>query len=324
LFDDFFGRVVLKPITLRSNTLEAIIAPTPTPPATLPLLGMAAPPVGRTEIYTSYDSSEIKFGETKTVEVTISSTGLINSLKGPLFKSSPSLKIYEESPQTTNEFDGSRLISKRTFKISLLPMSGDKVEIEPLRLGFFDPELGTFSVAEGEPIRFLVSGAPKISTSEPTQTGIEVEAEQPPPPSQQRSDELKYQEPTIIERLSERVSATLVAWFVFALISAAGATLLGLRLRSHLIKRKALFSHLEAADTPSKLSLVIRGAIRARYPGLTVEFSRAELRALVSDPNMLYQLERVLDGFDEALYGGSHRDLRELKELSRRCLELLN
>lgn len=323
IFDDFFGRAPLRPIKLISNPLEVAVTPTPPIPQDLPLLGMLSPPVGKTEIMTDYDPSDIKFGEAKTITVTVSSSGLVNSLKGPLFSSTPALKVYEESPQTSLENDGSRMVYRKSFKISLLPMSGEKVDLAPLRLGFFDPEAGNYAIAEGQPIRFLVSGAPSRSYLKPDPTHNAPETAEPQTGASSTPEPLRYQEPTLTEWLKERSSPALLAWILVGALSTIAAIFFGLYLRRPGLKRRDLLRRVYAADSASSLSEAIKAAIRFRYPTLSEDFTRSELRATVSDRNLLYKLETLLDGFEEALYGRSPRPLAELKSLSVQCFELL-
>lgn len=324
--DSFFSRGTVKPILLHSNSLKIQIDPLPPLPADLPLLGLDAPPVGQTVLRVNYDNSEIEFGATKTVIVTVSSVGNIQPLKGLGLKSSSSLKIYEESPQTKNAVRGDLLWTTRTIKLSLVPLAGSLVELPAIRLAYFDPATSKFEILTSEPIRFTVKGGlastPLATMAEKRTAGDAAQSSSgltdgpgiPPLVAlTPRGPQLTYEEPGALELFASRISLP------FALLALAAATLLalavviGLRLRARGNPHRALQRELSNAQSPDALAAVLRAAICNAHPTLSANFSRDELRKAVSNKHLLYQIESLLDSLDSTLFGGQASSIEEQK-----------
>ncbi|NDC36936.1 MAG: hypothetical protein EBZ48_02665 [Proteobacteria bacterium] len=332
--DNFFSRGVMKAITLRSNQLSVQVEPLPAPPADLPLLGLSAPPVGDVAIKSSYDGSALDFGGTKTITITVSSNGNIQALRSLGLKSSPSAKIYEESPQAKTTVQGDTLWTTKTFKLSVVPVSGSAVDLPPIQLGYFNPESGQFAVASSEPIRFEVTGAPPAPQShEPPEQNTEPPAAiaSPLPPSETSSDTsaavqsagLRYKEAGVIESLVALVSLPLALLLLTAALLLGTALFVGLRLRARGEPRRLLASALEDAQSAETIGTLLRSAIARAYPVLSANFSREELRREIQNKQLLYQIEALLDLLDGTLFGGQAASPDDLKARTRQILDAL-
>jgi hypothetical protein len=78
---------------------------------------------------------------------------------------------------------------------------------------------------------------------------------------------------------------------------------------------------LSAAQTPQVLATALQAALRQRYPALSEQFSREELRGVVKNRQLLFQIETLLDTLDSTLFGGAQSSLSELKSQAVTLLE---
>jgi len=326
--DNFFNRGTLRGVTLRSNPLTLRVKPLPTIPANFPLLGLDLPPVGRTAVRVSYDPVDISYGDTKTVNATISSAGNIQGVKSLGLKGGGAVKLYAESPETKTTFQGDLLWTTKSFKLSLVPLATSAAELPSIALGYFDPDDGQYKVASSEVIKFAVLGTPAatqdpaVGSAAPLPPQPAAEQQLPNPSAPPTSTPApRYEEPTAIEGLLTRVSIPLALLFLAAALLLAGAVSLGLYLRGRGAPRREIMRELSAAQTPQVLATALQAALRQRYPALSEQFSREELRGVVKNRQLLFQIETLFDTLDSTLFGGAQSPLSELKSQAVTLLE---
>ncbi len=142
IFDDFdslLGRggrwetkyLVTEPVTLN-------VRPLPPPPAGWNGL------VGDFDISASLSRRELQVGQSATLEVRVAGAGNVQLLAEPPFPELPAFKIYPDQPTGNVDKSGRQLIGRKVFRRALVPLVVGALDIPPLELVYFDPELGDY------------------------------------------------------------------------------------------------------------------------------------------------------------------------------------
>ena len=142
IFDDFdslLGRggrwetkyLVTEPVTLN-------VRPLPPPPAGWNGL------VGDFDISASLSRRELQVGQSATLEVRVAGAGNVQLLAEPPFPELPAFKIYPDQPTGNVDKSGRQLSGRKVFRRALVPLVVGALDIPPLELVYFDPELGDY------------------------------------------------------------------------------------------------------------------------------------------------------------------------------------
>ena len=142
IFDDFdslLGRggrwetkyLVTEPVTLNVR---------PLPPAPAGWNGL----VGDFDISASLSRRELQVGQSATLEVRVAGAGNVQLLAEPEFPELPVFKIYPDQPTSTVDNSGRLLSGRKVFRRALVPLVIGALDIPPLELVYFDPELGEY------------------------------------------------------------------------------------------------------------------------------------------------------------------------------------
>ena len=142
IFDDFdslLGRggrwetkyLVTEPVTLNVR---------PLPPAPAGWNGL----VGDFDISASLSRRELQVGQSATLDVRVAGAGNVQLLAEPEFPELPVFKIYPDQPTSTVDNSGRLLSGRKVFRRALVPLVVGALDIPPLELVYFDPELGEY------------------------------------------------------------------------------------------------------------------------------------------------------------------------------------
>lgn len=117
--------------------------------------------VGQFRIKASLSKPRVKVGESTVLTVTISGSGSLNSVKRPMVKTDPGLRV-EVLP--SRDMDDVRpglggLAGKRVFQYLITPSSVGKYTIPALQLGMYNPLARKFEVEHSKPVTLLVTKA---------------------------------------------------------------------------------------------------------------------------------------------------------------------
>lgn len=324
IFDQFFGRGALKEITVESNPLVVEVQALPPQPSALPLWGLSTPIVGETTLSISVPEGRMKVGETKTAEITVVTTGSLSALKGAEIKAPPGLKVYEDAPETKNFESGGALMSRKTFRVSLVPLHGGQIHIPPLELGYFDTTEEKYHIAKSQEILLEVEGPPAEPSPHAAPSRAKESRPAPPPTSS-----LVYEEESMLERLSARVSPS------FALLVAVtlGLMLLLIRFASRRLSAGSAERHslekIDQANSVTELNQAFRSHLGFKLQQSNgTELGTEQLRALLPkaapSKEALFQLHAVLDALDTALYAPNAKsDLATLRQRARDAARML-
>ena len=273
LFEHFFG-ANQRQISVKSNAITLTAKPLPPAPSDLPHWNSLNPLVGKTTLRVAYPPGDVRVGESKTLEVIVTSTGNLAPVNAMSLATPPTVRLYEESPEAKNFETGDLLSMRKTFRFSVIAVSPGEIRIPGPLLAYFDPIEGRYEVARGEDITFAVTG----TAPEPIATESPLATTTPVPP-------LRYEEPGVLEQLTQRVSFS-SALFGLALIIGCGLIARLSRTRKEAgAGRRDLLRALNTVDSPEQLRACLGRALDVRgiAPHLDGEELRATLRRSPGD-----------------------------------------
>lgn len=323
MLDDFFGGGVLKPLSVESNGISVEVKELPPAPANFPSSGLLTPLVGETTVSVRVPAGEMKVGDTKTIEIMVTSTGNLNPLKSLALKVPASLKTYEDAPESKNFESGGALMSRKIFRVSLVPLRGGEIRIPPVELGYFDTTQDSYQIAKSQEIVLAVEPDRSESVGN-AQQGLPTIAVATPGPGQIATPpsvaELPvYQEESAFERLNKRVSTSMLLLVLAALCALAiiARTLRSIRIGAAPARRG--LAEIRRASDLSELSLALRSYASLKLGIENNDLRGEQFRVLVerkiSNKDLRFALQAVLDAFDAALYApNSEVDFAALKE----------
>lgn len=330
LFEDFFDQGRLQEVEIDSNPLPVPVVALPAPPSDLPLLGLKDPLVGSTSISLAVQSGDIELGASKTLDVTITTEGLINPLKTLPLNFGPLIKAYPEAPQTTSFELGGKLQTKRRFRFSLVAASPGAIDFPGIRLGWFDPSTETYKIASTQSFAFEITApeTPNPSSAPAVSFDSTVMAPSPLP-----SASLKpYAPQSAWEQYRENFGAGTLLIIIAALGSLCLLACLAKYWSTEFSGQKsALRSVLEAQTLPELKTAVINFLAEKTIPGansLSTEELKASIRKAVTNNDIAYSLQLFFDEADLLTYGKSRtqptkEELEKTKEAVAKALNSL-
>lgn len=340
IFGGFFDTIKLKDIEIISNAASVEVLPLPPAPAEMqPFLG-TVPVVGTTALEISYPPDAINVGESKTVTVTVVSTGNLKPLKSLPLEGQPGVKIYEERPESRTSRMNSQLVTRQSFRFSVVPLKPGLIRIPKLQLAFFDPQKKSYALAKTSDIAFPVSGkaitgADLTSTTSGAADTPGAQAHDngrprlvPTLPPIPVGPPLRYEEPTTLQELSRQISPQMALLLLCALTALILIVLVASRLRT----KRAIPSTLSASEIDRGTSLkelerALRTLAENRLGGVRAESTFDEIRSMVAsqvpDRELALAIRSLLDDLEVLQYGSpAESDQDELPALRRRLKDL--
>ena len=329
----FLNRTELKPVSVTSNELSLEVKPLP---AMTEEQRKFAPPVaivGPTSIRVDYPLDAVNTGETKTISVEVTSEGNLNTLKTIPLNVPPRFKVYEERPEVKTERRSGKLVTRKTFKYSLLSLSPGLTRIPGVKLTYFNPQTDTYQILSTSDVAFPVRGedlsardaqaaqAPKTSPEQPSTTTVPTMGPLPIAPP------LDYEEPGIVERISRYVSIQF-ALLVLAAVCGLGCIALVATYKKPLRDTKEIStSALQDVTSMKDLEAFVRHAIASKLPRVSENSTMDELRSRVAtalpDKNLALSISALLDDIEVYSYGRSPADAQGAVQTLKERLALI-
>jgi hypothetical protein len=121
----------------------------------------ASPPdftgaVGDLELEARLEPESVEAGEAATLHVVLSGRGLLQGLPDPELPPLPQIEVYPPQESSADAIRSGQVEGERTWSYVLVPDRPGSIEIPPMKLPFFDPELGRFRLAASEPLSLQV------------------------------------------------------------------------------------------------------------------------------------------------------------------------
>lgn len=325
ILDDFFSGGKLKDVAVQSNSLRVQVKELPAPPAGFPTWGASMPIVGETTLTLNVPEGGLKTGETKTAEIVVLSTGNLSPIKGVRLNVPPSIKIYEDAPETKTFESGGALMQKKTFRVSLIPMSGGSLRIPPVELGYFDTAESGYRIARTREIILAVQGTPQTYPQ-----AADAVSPQGPVQTEQgsASPQLSFEEPGFLSRVTSRVSLAAVLLGLTVLLLLGFLAWMAFRQWRHKASERSLLSGIRQAQDVRALRHAFSLWCAKHFSNDAVSAGGDQLRAVIEkrvrDPARQFALDTLLDQFDTALYApAAPVSIEDMRNKTLEAVELL-
>lgn len=339
IFDDFFGAGALSQLNIKSNTLTLAVKPLPPPP---PGVDPESVLVGRTALELTYSPHAINVGESKQLQIAVTSLGNLRPLRSLPIKLPPEIRIYEERPEQTFTVKDDLAVNRKVFNSSLVALSGGDFVIPPIELAYFDPESGSYQVATSESLPFKVNGphveipaipqqgAPQGNTSQPTpRTAPDVSAVGEEPQSATTPKQaLAYTEPTLLDEFNDQVGTQGLILIIALLIIVVAAIYFVRSLLAKQSERELRIAVIDNAMTLAELKSALFVELIKHYAleatsGETVDGLRMKIARKENSISIRTELDTILDKIEQWSYSGTDLPPGQLEELRRRIIAVL-
>jgi hypothetical protein len=344
----FMNRTELKPVSVTSNELSIEVKPLP--PMTEEQR-KSAPPVaivGPTSIRVDYPLEAINTGETKTISIEVTSEGNLNTLKTIPLNAPPRFKVYEERPEVKTERRSGKLVTRKTFKYSLLSLSPGLTRIPGAKLTYFNPQTDSYEVLSTSDVAFPVRGQ-DLSGSNAQQGAAQQPQDHKPqdhkpqdhkPQDQQPSaasvptlgplpiaPPLDYEEPGWVERISSYVSVQLALLVLAAVCGIGCIALVSAYKKPERTTGEVSTAALQEITSIKDLEAFVRHVIASKLSRVSENSTMDELRSRVTaalpDKNLALSLSSLLDDIEVYSYGGSPPDAEGAVQTLKERLALI-
>ena len=213
--DDLFGGLLGGHTSVRLSTKAEnfSVQPLPALPQNFSPADFDSGLVGKTSLSIATGSGPLAIGESRTVEISVRSEGNLNRLSSltPLFPQGT--EVFDLPPKVVSQNVDGRLVTVKTFSLSVSPSRPGTVIIPSVRLGYFNPKDEQFHLATTEPLSFEVTGS---APEEP------IVPESPADSSLSGPVGSSYREYSLAERLVRREGAMgMLFWCCTVLIGVA-------------------------------------------------------------------------------------------------------
>ena len=155
LFDDFFGRATLYPVTVNAEPVTISVLPLPAEDQPKDFAGA----VGQFSLEAHIMPTEVSVGDPVTVTMTVRGDGNFDSVSPPTFSGDLSrFKVYE--PQQRTGEDRPAGPRQKVFEQVLIPQDPSVREIPAVRFSYLDPDRGEYETLTQGPIALRVTPSP--------------------------------------------------------------------------------------------------------------------------------------------------------------------
>ncbi|MCD6185495.1 MAG: protein BatD [Deltaproteobacteria bacterium] len=145
--DSFFNMSRGKPIYLSSNEIQLDVKKLPDLNRPDDFSGL----VGRFEVKSKLDPTEVKTNESATLTITVKGTGNVRQIPDLKLSDIKGLKLYQDKPQLIINKGDSAIFGEKIMKWAIVPEKGGEYKIPAIGLSFFDPEQERYLKLRTEP-----------------------------------------------------------------------------------------------------------------------------------------------------------------------------
>ena len=114
--------------------------------------------VGQLEINGDYSKSELNYGDSLLLNVTVSGHCNLDSLKKVITSSLPGFTVYETQKNSIESIMNNQYYTQKDFEIIIVPEKTGALNIAPITISYFDPATEQYSQAEIAGITIEVLG----------------------------------------------------------------------------------------------------------------------------------------------------------------------
>lgn len=119
--------------------------------------------VGRIEIAATLEPARLEAGEAATLTLELTGEGHLQGLLEPSLPEIADVEVFPPQQQSEESLRGTRVRGKRVWSYVVVPRRPGTVDIDPIRVPYFDPRAGEYRVASTDALQLEVTGNTKIA-----------------------------------------------------------------------------------------------------------------------------------------------------------------
>lgn len=155
-FDDFFGTQQTQTQTLQTTPITVRIRAWPKPtPADFSGL------VGTHQLSAELSKNEVRAGDSVTLTVRVSGDGNLKVTHTPKVVLPPTIKVYDDKPETTLDNPGDKLSGNVVFRKNLVPTQPGSLSLDPITLTVLDVSRSTYQTLQTPTLSLVVQPGTK-------------------------------------------------------------------------------------------------------------------------------------------------------------------
>jgi len=289
---------------LQAPEIRLKVLPLPTRPQILGVIAPNADIVGPTSIRMEGDEKTLQYGDSVSLTVVIQSEGNLNPVTSLNINPDAGFRIYEDPPSTSKFESAGKVVTEKTFKVSLVPEKAGDLYIPSLKLQYFDPSTRSYALAETRGLKFIVTGGP----------AEQVQSSQTSPLT--NNDVTHTDNETSLDSvlLADNTSANKVSnqmiFFVIGALLILGIICLQVLKITNKSRSLASIRHIiTTSEDLNSFSNCLLSVIKTHYgiesEGLSNEALKAEIRGRIHDVDLSFILQNLLDEIDMMRFGGA-------------------
>lgn len=113
--------------------------------------------IGHFQVESHASVSNVKVGDTVTVEITVTGDAPLAGFKLPPL-SGDGFRVYDDQPVVTAELEGAKVVANATYKRAVVPQKPGSLDIPGTSVSYFDPTTGRYATAQTEALHLTVTG----------------------------------------------------------------------------------------------------------------------------------------------------------------------
>lgn len=304
-----------QPKTLKTHSIELNIKPLPERGRPVNFTGA----VGKYQIQTEIDKTEVSVGQPLTLNIVLSGTGNIETCPKPDIPEIEDFKRYKPTEKISTFNESSKLKGEIFWEYVLIAQKAGNYTIPSIRYNYFSPDTETYEIARTQPISMVVKSGANESTS---------------------------QDEAIAKSDSSRFYQNVYLWLVVILFSLAIVAIIVLR-SGRKVKNTSDYAQENAAkiaeerlkkiedslDSPdsaqffTELTRTVREYISAKLNISQVELKAESIPSLMTkvgySEKVSGRLAKILERFDRARFAPVAVNSEEMREAIRSVREII-
>jgi BatD DUF11 like domain len=335
-FENLFGKVIQKSVTLKPDATPVTVLPLPAEDRPADFSGA----VGQFQIAANLSPGTGNVGDPLTFKLTVTGKGNLARVSAASLHDSPQWRVYRAEAKVTAD-DDTGLQGLKTFTQPVVPLQAGQLSVPAQSFSYFDPEAGRYVTRTTQPLRVTVNPATSASQVAPTlQAAAVARGAQSASPDALAPDVsvtgayAPTLEPVVWQRWFLGAALAPVALMLAAVVLIrrhqlrSGDTALMLhaaRLAAVKINLESMSAALNRGDAAAFFTAA-RHALQERLADLWQVPAESVDQQLVAErlPEQGAQLQAIFAIAEKATYAGESPDAQELRLWQRRVLEQMD
>lgn len=289
--DSFFNSS--KPFYLQTESKDLNVEPLPVEGQPANFSGI----VGKLDLEASYSAREVEYGDSLTLNVTVSGDCNLEGLTKIIHDDIPDFSIYETEKESEESIEDNQYKAKKEFEIILVPEKNGDITIDPIYISYFDTESKNYQEAKIDGTTIKVNGEiPQIETQEPNEvTKVDTV----------KIEQVNYQnqseEYITLELKKSHLVIGLVIFIVLLIIGVLVFLIIKYRKKQD-TKIKAIYKQIKNSDNQSEIYNLFNHMIKYRYNISIKASSRDEIINRLKEYDLVDPVLEVVDYMENEKY----------------------